>query len=731
MISLMRFWFQTTTSNYAASKKIPDGDGWVEINFQQYCAAKHPNLYVYDIESYPNVFTITIMRPSDNAIWRYEISGRKNQGVELFQLLMQIKASNGRMVGFNNIGYDYTVLHEIIRLGGHIDAASIYNKSVSIIKSDDKFGSTIWDDDRFVDQIDLFKINHFDNKARATSLKMLEFNMMSQSIQDLPYEPGTYLSSDQIDELVIYNDHDVFETVKFLGESITMLEFRDELTAKYKRNFTNHNDTKIGKDYFIMELERAGVPCYHRPNGRKDPRQTVRPFIDLKDVIFPWIRFDSRPFQLVLDWLKNQRITSTKGVFEFLNVSPEMVEYMDHSLIRVHGLDERTAPGSTPKQREKGINLSKLDFDTLRDLPLQFVSGWKKKSGLNCKVNNFRYDFGTGGIHGSVESQIVESDDYNLIIDLDVASYYPNLAISNRLYPAHLSETFCDTYHDMYLQRAGFKKGTSQNAMLKLALNGVYGDSNNQYSPFYDPAYTMAITINGQLLLCLLAEHLSSIPNLKMIQVNTDGLTVRCPRQHIDTLMFIAKSWEQLTGLELERADYSRMMIRDVNNYIAEKIDGSLKRKGDYGYGKDLEWHRDHSAQIIAIAAEAALVRGIPIIQTVTQHAEFTDFLYRTKVPRSSRLMMRYDDSNKVQIQNITRYYISDKGGSLIKEMPPTPAQLAKDPNAPFRQISINAGQLVTECNNLSSYIPNKINYDYYVKEAEKLVTPLISGISL
>lgn len=44
-----------------------------------------------------------------------------------------------------------------------------------------------------------------------------------------------------------------------------------------------------------------------------------------------------------------------------------------------------------------------------------------------------------------------------------------------------------------------YAKGTPENAMLKLALNSVYGDSNNQYSVFYDPMYTMKITVNGQL----------------------------------------------------------------------------------------------------------------------------------------------------------------------------------------------------------------------------------------
>src|SRR5699024_7429724 len=136
----------------------------------------------------------------------------------------------------------------------------------------------------------------------------------------------------------------------------------------------------------------------------------------------------------------------------------------------------------------------------------------------------------------------------------------------------------------VYQQRKGYAKGTAENAMLKLALNGVYGDSNNQYSPFYDPQYTMSITINGQLLLCMLAEALMQADAVQMIQINTDGLTIRCPRNLQPWVQQVQAWWEKMTSLELEAAEYSRMFIRDVNNYVAEYTDGKLKRKGAYEY---------------------------------------------------------------------------------------------------------------------------------------------------
>jgi len=609
--------------------------------------------YVYDSETYPNIFTLAATRVSDGGDWFFEISARRDDSAELLAFLIALKNTGARMIGYNNIGFDYPIIHLFMMTNGTAICTDLYNKAQAIIDSSyNDFSHVIWDDDRLISQIDLYKIHHFDNIARSTSLKMLEFNMRSPNIKDLPYTPCTHLTSEEMDVLGVYNKHDVSETMKFLGESEDLIRFREELSVKYNRNFMNHNDTKIGKDYFIMRLQEANIPC------GKDI-QTLRPSIALKDAVFPYVQFINPEFQRILSWFKTQTITETKGVFKDLEVT----------------------------------------------------------------VDGFKFVFGLGGIHGSVESQTIVSDDEYIVRDADVNSYYPSLAIANRVYPEHLGETFCDIYADVKQQRTGFAKGTAENAMLKLALNGVYGDSNNKYSPFYDPLYTMKITINGQLLLCMLAEQLMQIPGLQMVQINTDGLTVRMPRSVEPMYQMICDWWQEFTQLDLEYADYSRMFIRDVNNYIAEYTDGKLKRKGAYEYERT--WYQNHSSLVIRKAAEAALVHGQDIEDFIRNHNDIYDFMLRTKVPRSSKLHME-QMVETFELQNISRYYVTSTGGSLVKIMPPTAGQTLKAaPNAaPNRRIGINVGWLVTECNDITdATVP--INLDYYVQETEKLVEPL------
>jgi hypothetical protein len=332
---------------------------------------------------------------------------------------------------------------------------------------------------------------------------------------------------------------------------------------------------------------------------------------------------------------------------------------------------------------------------------------------LTATINGFTFVFGLGGIHGSMESIVVESDDDSIIVDLDVTSYYPNLAIVNGFYPAHLGKDFVSIYKHLFEQRKSYPKKSAESAMLKLALNGVYGDSNNQFSVFYDPLFTMSITLNGQLLLCLLAEGLMHIPGLRLIQVNTDGLTVKVPREHKLLVDVARAAWQLRTGLNLEEAVYKAMMIRDVNNYIGVFENGSTKRKGAYEY--DMEWHQNHGAMVVAKVAEKVLVDGAPIRQTLQQWPDIMDFMLRTKVPRSSHLAIERDGVTS-QLQNITRYYIAEGGGRLFKWMPPLKAKPEQ-----WRKIGVESGWGVQPCNDIREAGKLPVDFDYYVQEVEKL----------
>lgn len=609
---------------------------------------------IWDIETYPNVFTLAAEHAHLPIRWSFEISPWRNDSRDIIEWCHELNLMGARMVGFNSIGFDYPVLHTLLRMG-NATAQVLYEKAMAIIQSQDgdeeRWMHNVKPTDRIVPQVDLFKIHHFDNKARATSLKVIEFNLKMDDVSDLPFPVGTVLTQDQAALLKRYNAHDVAATKRFYHQTTDMIRFRQEMCAKYPdKDWINFNDTKIGKEYFAMRLEEAGVQLYEYGPAGRQPKQTRRSHIDLRQAILPWIKFEQPEFQRVLEWLKSQTITETKGVF----------------------------------------------------------------TDLVARVNNFDFVFGLGGIHGSLEHTIIESDDTHVLVDLDVASYYPNLAIANGFHPAHLGAQFAVIYKDLFEQRKKYPKKSAESAMLKLALNGVYGDSNNQFSVFYDPLYTMTITLNGQLLLCLLAEvMMKHVQDLTIVQVNTDGATFKLPRAQKERFDAVRKWWEEATRLTLEEAIYSRMFIRDVNNYLAEYTDGRIKRKGAYEY--DLDWHQNHGALVVPKVVEKVLIEGAPIRATVESWPDIYDFMLRTKVPRSSKLLIEYPDGTSEYVQNTTRYHIAKGGGRLFKIMPPL-----KGKNE-WRRIGVESGWGVQVCNSIHAARRDLIDFDYYIREVEKL----------
>jgi hypothetical protein len=697
-------------------------------------------------------------------IWVFEISDRKDDSVQLRKFLTKLYKDKSRLVGFNNLGFDYPVIHFFLQNKG-VGYRAIYDFAMDLIETakENRFANTIPEHKHFIKQMDLFKIQHYDNAAKATSLKLLEFNMRSNVIEDLPFDVGIVLDDKQKDVLLEYNKRDVLETLKFFKHCNGDIELREVLKGEWGMDFTNASDAKIGNDYFVKCLEEA-LPdaCYTNVGGKRKPRQTKRDSINLGECIFPYVKFERPEFNAVLDWLRDKIITETKGTFSDIPEDElgDVAKYArlteKKKKLKVSGeADKESAKELRKKLRElEKTECEDSEIEYLRDQicgkPIQsevdkmfklYPMGWVErevlKSGktsfyfkwrvaetLNVVIDGLEYVFGTGGIHASRESITYVADKNRMIMDIDVRSMYPNLFIANRVYPEHLSETFCEIYEILYEKRKEYPKKTPQNLAIKLALNSVYGRTNDKYSVFYDPKATMTITINGQLSLCMLTEMLmKEFDDIEFIQLNTDGITYVADRKDYDAIWSVIRQWEQITGLQMEDALYSKMAIRDVNNYCAVyEESGKIKLNGAYEHrighidGEGLAFHQNQSMVVIKRAAVEQIVNGIPVDKTIRSCKNPFDFCGRTKVPRSSRLVSVDEEGIEYAEQNICRYYIAKDGRSLVKIMPPL------DEGKDERYLSINAGQKVRTCNDIKDFSFKDLDYDFYIQEAQKMV---------
>ena len=605
---------------------------------------------IWDTETFPNCFLLCVCDDAGAARHAFEISDRKNDLGALKHFILGLDKNGSTMVGFNSLSFDYPILHRIL-MGRCNTARDIYEFAMTLINTQNKFEYLVRPSDMVIPQIDLLKIHHFDNKARMTSLKSLEFNMRMENISDLPFPVGTYLSHDQMDVLKEYCFDDVEATRLFFHQTEKQLAFREKLNTMYPgRNFTNANDVKIGKEFFAMRLEQAGVQCYdYSPEKGRTPKQTPRPMINLSDCVPEYVRFKNPEFERIRRHFLLTTITETKGAFKDL-------------IARVGGLE--------------------------------FV-------------------FGTGGIHASVEGKTFTNSDTHMIYDVDVTSMYPSIAIEHGLYPAHLGPEFVKVYRSLREERMQYPKGSAENAMLKLALNGVYGASNDPYSIFFDPLYTMRTTIGGQLSLAMLAEYLLDISGVQIIQANTDGITLYMPRSSKFLVDWLCQLWERRTSLSLEYAEFDLMVIADVNNYIARKTDGTVKRKGRYEY--DIDWHQDGSMLVVPKVAEKVLLENAPIRDTLRKWPDIFDFFIRAKANKGMKFVLDVDGRD-IGLDRTQRYYVTKQGHPMFKIMPP----LAKSPGV-WRRNAVQAGWKVRPCNDVADATV-EIDIDFYANEVEKLV---------
>lgn len=644
--------------------------------------------YPFDVESLPNIFTCVFRHAETGTEWIFEVSDRRNQSVQFITFVKTLgQFPQCRMVGFNNIGYDYPLIHYLIANFPHgFTAADAYKKSQQIINTpwDDRFRNQVRQIEWFVKQVDLYKVWHFDNKARRTSLKQVEIALRMGCVVEFDAPFDQPLPLDRIPSLIAYNRHDVNATWMFWAESRKQLEFRDTMTERLGEDMTNQSDSNIGSKIFIKELNDHTPGICGRP-GRW--RQTPRAEIRLGDCIFPYVQFTDPGFRAIHERIASTTIKQTKGVFD--------------------------------------------------DLETEFAG--------------MTFVFGTGGIHAAKDGRTWRATSDRVIQARDVVSYYPNLAIKNRVYPEHLSDVFCDVYERLFNQRRSTPKKDPVNGALKLALNGTYGNSNSRFSPFYDPKYTMTITINGQLLLCMLAEWLATVPTLELIQVNTDGIMYAVDWQYIQHCDAISKQWEAVTMLELETDDFDLFAQRDVNNYLARDVKGKLKPKGTYEYQHGLDmpgyesvgdggmWWKNQSTKIIPIAAEKFMTEGVPIADTVNACDNPFYFMQTLKVQRTDRVMLggeliEYDDTlspadakgrrpkrkrhvGGTEQQRVGRFYATSHGQQLWKVMKP----LKKLPHHERPQ-AIEKGQPVAMCNDLYDFDWNNLDRSYYIEKAEELV---------
>lgn len=240
------------------------------------------------------------------------------------------------------------------------------------------------------------------------------------------------------------------------------------------------------------------------------------------------------------------------------------------------------------------------------------------------KFNTGSYQLGVGGIHSTHDKSVCHVAGDDLIMDIDGASFYPTIILECGLIPAGLGQRFIDEYREIYDRRLLAKQTGDKvtDATLKISLNGTFGKLASKYSTLYAPDLMLAVTLTGQFILLMLIERLEEV-GVVTLSANTDGIAIRCPKHLWDEVDKAVKEFGQSVCMQFEFTHYRVLAMKDVNNYIAVKLDRSLKVKGIYS---PLSLSKNPTAQVSADAVGEWLARGKPMLETI-KAAPFKDFI--------------------------------------------------------------------------------------------------------
>lgn len=633
-------------------------------------------VYVYDVEVFPNVFHCTVKNTETGELHKFEISCRRNQLDELVKFFHTVNTkytfgdlyttdikldTNILFCGYNNIHYDNAIINYIIDYY-NIMKYKGYRDICRSIFNLSKVITTSSEDDNSAWRKWKYMIcfDSFD------ILTMLYSNKLRVGLKEIQVT----MQYKNVQEFVADWQADLPENQidSMIDYNINDVNSTEELLNRCKKDI----DLRIAieDEYGVRVLSKDGVNIGMKILTQKYLEKTGQTWRDIKD------------------------LRSPMSVIPLNNVILPFIKYDSPILTRV-----------------------------LDDMKSQIVSPGRKGYENKFVFEGLQYSVGVGGIHSVNKPEIIIPKEDEMLIDIDVASLYPSMLIEYEFYPKHLGPEFLEVYKQIKDERIEAKHNGNKvkNETLKLALNGLSGNLQNEHNFCYSPFAVMQIRINGQLLLLMLAEKLTQL-GCRIVQANTDGLFVLLKKDVYSKVNNVCREWEQLTKLTLEEERFKAMYQYAINDYFAITEDDKVKEKGMFittvKLGKGL------TPKIIPKAVINFFKNGVPVEETIKGCKDIRDFLMSEKTGKQWHV----EYNNKEQ-QRTNRFYASTNGAYLWKWKEKDTNRF--DISIPCPTEKQYQNMLTASGVTLLNYLDDKpieerkINYRYYIMEAYKIIREL------
>lgn len=537
------------------------------------------NEFVYDCEVYPNFFFVAFKSVKTRKVICFELSPAYT--LDTYRLDWMLK--NFCIISFNGNHYDMPVMHAAL---ANYDTETIHEVGKRIIE-EDRFAADIAEEYDLV----MSNCNHIDLKPlvpKDTSLKACAASLGFETIQDLPYEPGTYLTPHEAHITRQYCVNDLDMTIAVYLELKNQISLRERQGAKYGQDLRSRSDAQMAESILSNAIAKR--------LGYRPQKPTFNSKATFQYDVPESMHFDTPELQRLLADVRHTHFGLSQGGRVL------MPKTLEGRVVTVGGRPYALGIGGLHSKEKKQA--------------LFTGNGW-----------------------------FVEDDDvtsYYPYLIITQGLFPPQLGrefldellvILNTRVEAKEALKNLELKHDIRMEIKAEADG------LKIVVNGSFGKFGSKFSILFAPKLMLQVTLSGQLWLLKQIE-LHAQSGIMVASANTDGVVTYFHESQRAQKEENLRIWREITGLKTETTRYAGIFSRDVNNYIAVMHDFSkCKTKGTYAdpwSDKDPDpIERMKKKPFARISTEAAIqfiLKNTPIEKTIRECTDFRKFVAVQKV---------------------------------------------------------------------------------------------------
>tara|TARA_R110000851_G_scaffold126530_4_gene258084 strand:- start:1742 stop:3733 length:1992 start_codon:yes stop_codon:yes gene_type:complete len=654
--------------------------------------------WVMDYETLANCFTGVFEHYNTQETEIFVVHDLQNDLPKFIDFLKDNIKNKEWHISYNGLAFDAQVTHYILdnyflweNLSGCEIANIIYKYAqLCITKSNNKEFSDYAPWNMRIGQIDVFKMHHWDNPAKRSSLKWIQYSMDWQNIIDMPIHHKKKITlQNEIDLILKYCINDVRATKEIYNRSKSQIKLRKELTKEYGINMFSASEPRISKEIFGYFLSKK----LNIPKRDLKKMRSYRDVIKVSDIILPYIKFTSPEFNVLLDRFNSIEVSSQnlKGSFKY-NILYKNVK-THFGLGGVHGAASKGV-------YEPDDDMMIMSSDVTSFYPnLAIKNKWSPGHFPKEEFcNQYEWFF-------EERKKIPKSNPMNYVYKIILNSTFG------------LSNDENSFFYDPEL-------------CMRITINGQLS------------------------LMMLYEQIMERIPGAIALLQNTDGVETIIPKTHYDEYMLICKEWEETTNLNLEHDEYQKLILGDVNNYIGinkyKEVDitkwreikdsnphylfkvendkfsfAPVKLKGRFDF-HNLQLHKNKSKLVIPKAIYQYFVNNILPEEYLNTNKNILDYCIGGKSKGEWKQVARQIKDGlftEDDLQKINRYFISKSGVKIVKVH-----KLDK------REIQLEAGRWLQVVFNDMKIEPKWEDYNidkkYYLDSIEQEINGIINVAS-